>query len=150
MSKRTTQRTFHASEEEVDKKWYVVDAEGLVLGRLAANVARILRGKHKPIFSPHMDNGDFVIIVNAGKVRLTGKREEQKSYFTYSGYPGGDKTRMFKDLIKSNPQFVIEHAVRGMLPHNRLGRRLIKKLKVYADAGHPHEAQQPQELKFEL
>ncbi len=150
MSKRTTQRTFHASEEEVDKKWYVVDAEGLVLGRLAANVARILRGKHKPIFSPHMDNGDFVIIVNAGKVRLTGKREEQKSYFTYSGYPGGDKTRMFKDLIKSNPQYVIEHAVRGMLPHNRLGRRLIKKLKVYADAGHPHEAQQPQELKFEL
>ena len=150
MSKRTTQRTFHASEEEVDKKWYVVDAEGLVLGRLAANVARILRGKHKPIFSPHMDNGDFVIIVNAGKVRLTGKREEQKSYFTYSGYPGGDKTRMFKDLIKSNLQFVIEHAVRGMLPHNRLGRRLIKKLKVYADAGHPHEAQQPQELKFEL
>ncbi|MBE0642829.1 MAG: 50S ribosomal protein L13 [Bacteroidetes bacterium] len=150
MSKRTTQRTFHASEEEVDKKWYVVDAEGLVLGRLAANVARILRGKHKPIFSPHMDNGDFVIIVNAGKVRLTGKREEQKSYFTYSGYPGGDKTRMFKDLIKSNPQYVIEHAVRGMLPHNRLGRRLIKKLKVYADAGHPHEAQQPQELKFEI
>jgi large subunit ribosomal protein L13 len=150
MSKRTTQRTFHASEEEVDKKWYVVDAEGLVLGRLAANVARILRGKHKPIFSPHMDNGDFVIIVNAGKVRLTGKREEQKSYFTYSGYPGGAKTRMFKDLINSNPQYVIEHAVRGMLPHNRLGRRLIKKLKVYADAGHPHEAQQPQELKFEL
>ncbi|MFZ1729825.1 MAG: 50S ribosomal protein L13 [Bacteroidota bacterium] len=150
MSKRTTQRTFHANEEEVDKQWFVVDAEGLVLGRLAANVARILRGKHKPIFSPHMDNGDFVVIVNAGKVRLTGKREDQKSYFTYSGYPGGDKTRMFKDLIKSNPQYVIEHAVRGMLPHNRLGRKLIKKLKVYADAGHPHQAQQPKELKFEI
>lgn len=150
MSKRTTQRTFHASEEDVDKQWFVVDAEGLVLGRLAANVARILRGKHKPIFSPHMDNGDFVIIVNAGKVRLTGKREEQKSYFTHSGYPGGDKARMFKDLIKSNPQYVIERAVRGMLPHNRLGRRLIKKLKVYADGGHPHQAQQPQELKFEI
>ncbi|MBR9975093.1 MAG: 50S ribosomal protein L13, partial [Bacteroidetes bacterium] len=132
MSKRTTQRTFHASVEDVDKKWYVVDAEGLVLGRLAANVARILRGKHKPIFSPHMDNGDFVVIINADKVRLTGKREEQKSYFTYSGYPGGGKTRMFKDLIKSNPQYVIEHAVRGMLPHNRLGRRIIKKLKVYS------------------
>jgi large subunit ribosomal protein L13 len=150
MSKRTTQRTFHASVEDVDKKWYVVDAEGLVLGRLAANVARILRGKHKPIFSPHMDNGDFVIIINADKVRLTGKREEQKSYFTYSGYPGGGKTRMFKDLIKSNPQYVIEHAVRGMLPHNRLGRRIIKKLKVYSEAAHPHEAQKPEELKFEI
>lgn len=150
MSKRTTQRTFHASVEDVDKKWYVVDAEGLVLGRLAANVARILRGKHKPIFSPHMDNGDFVVIINADKVRLTGKREEQKSYFTYSGYPGGGKTRMFKDLIKSNPQYVIEHAVRGMLPHNRLGRRIIKKLKVYSEAAHPHEAQQPEELKFDI
>lgn len=149
MSKRTTQRTFQASEAEVDKKWYVVDAEGLVLGRLAANVARILRGKHKPIFSPHMDLGDFVIVINADKVRLTGKRQEQKSYFTYSGYPGGAKTRMFKDLIKTNPQYVIEHAVRGMLPHNRLGRRIIKKLKVYADANHPHTAQQPEELKFD-
>lgn len=150
MSKRTTQRTFHASVEDVDKKWFVVDAEGLVLGRLAANVARILRGKHKPIFSPHMDNGDFVIIINADKVRLTGKREEQKSYFTYSGYPGGGKTRMFKDLIKSNPQYVIEHAVRGMLPHNRLGRRIIKKLKVYSEAAHPHEAQKPEALKFDI
>jgi large subunit ribosomal protein L13 len=150
MSKRTTQRTFHASVEDVDKKWYVVDADGMVLGRLAANVARILRGKHKPIFSPHMDNGDFVIIINAGKVRLTGKREEQKSYFTYSGYPGGGKTRMFKDLIKSNPQYVIEHAVRGMLPHNRLGRQIIKKLKVYSEGAHPHEAQKPVEMKFEI
>ncbi|MDX9759168.1 MAG: 50S ribosomal protein L13 [Bacteroidota bacterium] len=150
MSKRTTQRTFHANVEDVDKKWFVVDADGMVLGRLAANVARILRGKHKPIFSPHMDNGDFVIIINAGKVRLTGKREEQKSYFTYSGYPGGGKTRMFKDLIKTNPQYVIEHAVRGMLPHNRLGRRIIKKLKVYSEGAHPHEAQKPEALTFEL
>jgi large subunit ribosomal protein L13 len=149
MSKRTTQRTFQANEAEVDKKWYVVDADGLVLGRLAANVARILRGKHKPIFSPHVDTGDFVIIINAHKVRLTGKRQEQKSYFTYSGYPGGSKTRLFKDLIKTNPQYVIEHAVRGMLPHNRLGRRIIKKLKVYADDAHPHAAQQPEELKFD-
>lgn len=149
MSKRTTQRTFQANEAEVDKKWYVVDADGLVLGRLAANVARILRGKHKPIFSPHVDTGDFVIIINAHKVRLTGKRQEQKSYFTYSGYPGGSKTRLFKDLIKTNPQYVIEHAVRGMLPHNRLGRRIIKKLKVYADDAHPHTAQQPEELKFD-
>lgn len=149
MSKRTTQRTFQATEAEVDKKWYVVDAEGLVLGRLAANVARILRGKHKPIFSPHVDTGDFVIIINADKVRLTGKRHEQKTYFTHSGYPGGVKVRMFKDLLKSNPQYVVEHAVRGMLPHNRLGRRIIKKLKVYADAEHPHIAQQPEALTFD-
>jgi large subunit ribosomal protein L13 len=149
MSKRTTQRTFQANEADVDKKWYVVDADGLVLGRLAANVARILRGKHKPIFSPHVDTGDFVIVINAHKVRLTGKRQEQKSYFTYSGYPGGSKTRMFKDLVKTNPQYVIEHAVRGMLPHNRLGRRIIKKLKVYAADSHPHTAQQPEALTFD-
>jgi len=149
MSKRTTQRSFQAREVDVDKKWYVVDADGLVLGRLAANVARILRGKHKAIFSPHVDTGDFVIIINADKVRLTGKRQEQKSYFTYSGYPGGAKTRMFKDLIKTNPRYVVEHAVRGMLPHNRIGRRIIKKLKVYADASHPHEAQKPEALSFE-
>jgi large subunit ribosomal protein L13 len=149
MSKRTTQRSFTAKEADVDKKWYVVDAEGLVLGRLAANVARILRGKHKPIFSPHVDTGDFVIVINADKVRMTGKRMEQKSYFTHSGYPGGTKTRLFKDLIQTNPQYVIEHAVRGMLPHNRLGRRIIKKLKVYAEAEHPHTAQQPESLTFD-
>jgi len=130
MSTKTTVRTFQAREEDVDKKWYVIDADGLILGRLAADVARILRGKHKPIFSPHTDAGDFVIVINAGKVRLTGKRFEQKSYFHYSGYPGGAKVRMFKDLIRSNPRFVVEHAVKGMLPHNRLGRRILKKLKV--------------------
>lgn len=146
---RTTQRTFQAKEADVDKKWFVVDADGLVLGRLAANVARILRGKHKPTFTPHVDTGDFVIVINAGKVRLTGKRPEQKSYFHYSGYPGGAKVRMFKDLIHTNPRFVIEHAVRGMLPHNRLGRRIIRKLKVYADAEHPHTAQQPETLTFD-
>jgi len=149
MSKRTTQRSFTPTVADVDKKWYVVDAEGLVLGRLAANVARILRGKHKPIFTPHADTGDFVIIINADKVRMTGKRQEQKSYFTHSGYPGGTKTRLFKDLIQTNPQYVIEHAVRGMLPHNRLGRQIIKKLKVYADADHPHTAQQPETLTFD-
>jgi large subunit ribosomal protein L13 len=143
MSNLTTARTFHAREADVDKKWYVIDADGMVLGRLAAAVARVLRGKHKPIFSPHIDTGDFVIVINADKVRVTGKREEQKSYFSYSGYPGGDKVRMFKDLIHKNPRFVIEHAVRGMLPHNRLGRRIFKKLKVYAGPAHPHAAQQP-------
>ena len=148
MSNQTTVRTFHAREEDVDKKWYVVDAEGMVLGRLAANVAHILRGKHKPIFSPHVDTGDFVIVINAGKVRVTGKRFEQKSYFHYTGYPGGARVRMFKDLVRSNPRFVIEHAVKGMLPHNRLGRRILKKLKVYSDGSHPHEAQKPEVLSM--
>jgi len=149
MSNLTTQRTFQAKEQDVDKKWYVVDADGLILGRLAAKVARILRGKHKPIFSPHVDTGDFVIIINAHKVRVTGKRVEQKSYFTHSGYPGGSRTRFFSDLVRTNPRYVIEHAVKGMLPHNKLGRRIIKKLKVYPDGNHPHQAQQPEPLTFE-
>ncbi|MDH7514254.1 MAG: 50S ribosomal protein L13 [Bacteroidota bacterium] len=149
MSLRMTDRTFQAREKDVEKKWYIVDADGMVLGRLAANVARILRGKHKPIFSPHVDTGDYVIVINAGKVRVTGKRYEQKSYFHYSGYPGGAKVRMFKDLVRSNPRFVVEHAVRGMLPHNRLGRRIIKKLKVYPEAEHPHAAQKPEVLTFD-
>ncbi len=146
MSNKTTVRTYQPKEADIDKKWYVVDADGMVLGRLAAVVARILRGKHKPIFSPHVDTGDFVIIINADKIRVTGKRTEQKSYFTYSGYPGGGKTRFFKDLVKTNPRYVIEHAVRGMLPHNRIGRRIIKKLKVYSNGTHPHEAQKPEPL----
>ncbi len=149
MSNRTTQRTFVPKDGDIEKNWFIVDAEGLVLGRLAANVARILRGKHKPIFSPHLDTGDFVIIINADKVRLTGKREEKKSYFSHSGYPGGTKVRMFKDLIKTNPRFVVEHAVRGMLPHNRLGRSQMKKLKVYAEDSHPHSAQKPEVLSFD-
>jgi large subunit ribosomal protein L13 len=149
MSNLTTIRTFQAKEADVDKKWYVVDAEGQVLGRLATQVARVLRGKNKPIFSPHVDTGDFVIVVNAGKVRVTGKRYEQKSYFSYSGYPGGAKTRMFKDLVRTNPQFVIEHAVRGMLPKNRLGRRIIRKLKVYTESTHPHQAQKPEALTLQ-
>ncbi len=143
-------RTYQAKEAEVEKKWYVVDAEGQILGRLASNIARILRGKHKPIFTPHVDTGDFVIVVNAEKIRVTGKRQEQKSYFSYSGYPGGAKIRYFKDLIRKKPEFVIEHAVKGMIPHNRLGRRIIKKLKVYAGPIHPHIAQTPVEFKFNL
>jgi large subunit ribosomal protein L13 len=150
MSNLTTIRTYQAKETDVEKKWYIIDAEGLVLGRLASNVARILRGKHKPIFSPHVDTGDFVIVINAEKVQVLGKRKDQKSYFSYSGYPGGAKVRMFKDLIRSNPRFVIEHAVKGMLPHNSLGRRIIKKLKVYPHGEHPHQAQQPEVLKFDI
>ncbi len=145
---KTTISTFQAREVDVEKKWYVVDADGMVLGRLAANVARILRGKHKPIFTPHVDTGDFVIVINASKVRVTGKRLDKKEYFRHSGYPGGVTMRSFKEQIQKNPRFVIEHAVRGMLPHNKLGRRIFKKLKVYAGNEHPHAAQQPIELKF--
>ncbi len=146
MSNLTTIRTFQAKEAEIEKQWYVIDAGDAVLGRLASQVARILRGKHKPIFTPHVDTGDYVIVINAGRVRLTGKRAEQKTYFTHSGYPGGAKTRAFKDLVKKNPRYVIEHAVKGMLPHNRLGRRIIKKLKVYDGPEHPHQAQMPEPL----
>lgn len=149
MSNNTTVRTYMAKEGDVEKKWYVVDADGLVLGRLAASVARVLRGKNKPTFTPHVDVGDYVIVINADKVRVTGKRFEQKTYFSHSGYPGGTKERHFKDLVKTNPRFVIEHAVKGMLPHNRLGRRIAKKLKVYAGGDHPHTAQQPEALTLD-
>jgi large subunit ribosomal protein L13 len=134
--------------EDVDKKWYVVDAKDQVLGRLAAQVARVIRGKNKAIFTPNMDTGDFVIVLNADKIKMTGKRELQKTYFSHSGYPGGTKIRTFTEMIEKNPDFVIRHAVKGMLPKNRLGRKLIKKLKVYTGNEHPHSAQQPEELSF--
>lgn len=137
-----------AREIDIQKKWYVVDAKDQVLGRLASNIARILRGKHKAIFTPHIDCGDFVIVINAEKVRLTGKREELKTYFRYSGYPGGAKFTSFKEYLKKHPEFVIEHAVKGMLPKGRLGRRIVKKLKVYAGKNHPHQAQKPEVLTF--
>lgn len=133
-------------EDEVEKKWYVVDAEGKVLGRIASEIARILRGKHKPIFTPNVDAGDYVIVINADKVQLTGKRTMKKTYFRYSGYPGGDTVTSFKEMMNKRPDYVIHHAVGGMLPHNRLGRRLRKKLKVYAGPEHPHKAQQPVNL----
>ncbi len=135
-------------ENEVEKKWYVVDAEGKVLGRLATEIARILRGKHKPIFTPNTDVGDYVIVINADKVQLTGKRPELKTYLRYSGYPGGDTKTSFKEMMSKRPDYVIHHAVGGMLPHNRLGRRLRKKLKVYSGAEHPHKAQQPINLEI--
>jgi large subunit ribosomal protein L13 len=133
-------------EADVQPKWYVVDAEGKTLGRLASQVAFLIRGKHKPDFTPHVDCGDFVVVINASKIRVKGKREEQKEYFHYTGYPGGDRFRSFKDLVKSKPEEVIELAVKGMLPKNTLGRKMGKKLKVYAGAEHPHEAQQPTEF----
>jgi len=134
-------RFFKTSENE--QKWHVVDAEGKTLGRIATEIARLLRGKHKPTFTPNADLGDFVVVVNAGKVKVTGKRAELKEYFHYTGYPGGATFTRFQDLLRKHPERVIETAVKGMLPHNRLGRQIIKKLKVYGGAEHPHAAQRP-------
>lgn len=134
--------------EDADRKWYVVDANDQVLGRLATQVASVIRGKHKPIFTPNMDTGDFVIVINADKIKLTGKRASEKTYFHHSGYPGGGKTKTITELLQKNPEFVIRQAVKGMLPKNRLGRKLIKKLKVYAGAEHPHTAQKPETLSL--
>ncbi|MBU1298125.1 MAG: 50S ribosomal protein L13 [Bacteroidetes bacterium] len=142
----TEKQTYFFKNEEIAKKWYLVDAKDKTLGRIASQVASILRGKHKPSFTPNADIGDFVIIINAEKVKLTGKRPELKEYFHYTGYPGGAKFESFKDLIKTKPEKVVMHAVKGMIPHNRLGRRLIQKLKVYAGPNHPHQAQQPESL----
>ncbi len=138
--------TVFFKQSDFEQKWFLVDAKGQTLGRLAAQVARVLRGKHKPTFTPNVDSGDFVVVVNAGKVKLTGKRTELKEYFHNTGYPGGAVFEKYQDLIRTNPQRVIEHAVKGMLPHNRLGRKIIRKLKVYADEKHPHAAQKPQAL----
>ena len=139
-------RTFTAKQAEIVRDWYVVDAKGLTLGRLAAKIAPILKGKHKPIYTPHLDCGDFVIVVNAEKVRVTGRKLDQKVYYRYSGYPGGISSTVLRDQLAKHPERVLEAAVRGMLPKNRLGRRMIKKLKVYAGDSHPHQAQQPKPL----
>ncbi len=143
------QRITHSfKESEITKKWYLVDAEGKTLGRVASNVARLLYGKHKPQFTPNADTGDFVIIINAEKIKVTGKRTELKTYFHYTGYPGGATVEEFKNLIKTNPEKIFQHAVKGMIPHNRLGARIIKKLKVYRGTEHPHQAQQPETINF--
>lgn len=135
-------------DSDIPQKWFLVDANGKTLGRIASQVARLLRGKHKPQFTPNADMGDFVVVVNAEKVQVTGKRAELKEYFHYTGYPGGDVFEKFKDVIKNHPERVIEHAVKGMIPHNRLGRRIIKKLKVYAGGEHPHSAQKPEVIEI--
>ncbi|HDM09891.1 MAG: 50S ribosomal protein L13 [Deltaproteobacteria bacterium] len=141
-------KTFVAKESEVDKRWYLVDAKGKVLGRLATQIAMRLRGKHKPIFTPHADTGDFIVVVNADKVVLTGSKLDNKCYYRYSGYMGGLKKRSAKKLLETKPEEILRHAVRGMLPKNSLGRRQLKKLKIYAGPDHPHEAQKPQELEI--
>ena len=140
------QKTWTATPSNIERKWYVVDAEGMVLGRLASQVAAILRGKNKPTFTPHFDTGDYVIVINADKVVLTGNKEDQKEYKRYSGYTGGQKITKFKDMKAKYPERIVEHAIVGMLPHNKLGRAMAKKLRVYAGTEHGHEAQFPEAL----
>ena len=141
-------KTYTPKADEVKRAWWVVDAEGKTLGRLATEIARILRGKHKPMFTPHLDVGDYVVVINAEKVTLTGNKADQKTYFRHSGYMGGEKHIPFRRMIATHPDRVIELAVRGMLPKNTLGRHTRKKLKVYAGSEHPHQSQQPQHLEI--
>lgn len=141
-------RTYSPKASEIRRAWYVVDAEDLVLGRLATEVARVLRGKHKPIYAPHLDCGDHVIVVNADKVVLTAGKADRKLVHRHSGYPGGLKTRTYGEVLARRPEEAIKRTVRGMLPKNRLGRQMLKKLKVYAGPDHPHAAQQPQPLEI--
>lgn len=137
-------RTFSAKASEVSRKWWIIDAQDQVLGQVAVKAANLLRGKEKPIFTPHVDTGDFVVVINAEKVRLTGKKEEQKSFMSFSGFVGGHKTESARSRRARHPELLVEHAVRGMIPHNRLGRAVYRKLKVYRGAEHPHGAQQPE------
>ena len=141
-------KTFMASPATIDRKWYVVDAEGKTLGRLASEVAKVLRGKNKPIFTPHIDTGDYVIVVNAEKIKVTGKKLDQKVYYRHSGYVGGIKETTLKEMLNKHPERVIEFAVKGMLPKGPLGRSMIKKLHVYAGPDHEQQAQKPVELTF--
>ena len=141
-------KTYMAKSADVQRKWYVVDAEGVTLGRLATQVATILRGKNKPIFTPHVDTGDYVIILNADKVVLTGKKLDQKIYYHHSGYAGGLKETVYRRLMEEKPTFAVKHAVIGMLPKGPLGRQMAKKMKVYAGSEHEHAAQQPEKLEI--
>jgi large subunit ribosomal protein L13 len=136
-------KTFSAKASEVQRQWWVIDARDQVLGRVAERAANLLRGKHKPIYTPHVDTGDFVVVINADKVRVTGKKDVQKSYMSFSGYVGGHHTENFKARLERHPELIIERAVRGMIPHNRLGRAVYTKLKVYKGEAHPHESQEP-------
>lgn len=136
-------KTFSPTPTDVDREWWVIDAQGLTLGRLASQIAILLRGKHKVKFAPHMDMGDYVVVINAEKIHVTGNRLEQKTYYRHSGYPGGLKSLTLRQLLDKNPERVLQLAVKGMLPKNRLGRAMAKKLKVYAGAEHPHTAQNP-------
>ncbi len=141
-------KTFMAKKGEIERKWYVVDASDKIVGRLATKIATILRGKHKPVYTPHVDIGDFVVVVNAEKIKFTGNKLDQKMYYRHTGYIGGLKERTAKEMLEKNPEEIIRHAVKGMLPKGRLGRKLLKKLKIYRGSNHPHEAQQPEKLEI--
>jgi large subunit ribosomal protein L13 len=141
-------KTYSAKPGDIEHSWYLVDADGQTLGRMASQIASILRGKHKPIFTPHMDCGDYVIVVNAEKVHVTGNRMDDKMYYRHSGYPGGLKQTPLREMLKTKPEMVIEEAVRRMLPKNNLGRHMLKKLRVYAGPEHQHQAQNPEPLEF--
>lgn len=141
-------KTYTARAEDIEREWFLVNAEGKTLGRLASEIAQVLRGKHKPIYTPHLDCGDFVIVVNAEKVRVTGRKLDQKMYYRHTGYPGGIKSISLRNQLQKHPKRVLKAAVRGMLPKNRLGRKMFKKLKVYAGNSHPHQAQQPKVLEL--
>lgn len=144
---QTLMKTFSAKSNDVDRKWWLIDAKDQVLGRVAVKAANLLRGKEKALFTPHVDTGDFVIVINAGKIRVTGKKEEQKSFMSFSGYVGGHKSENVRARRGRHPELLIERAVRGMIPHNRLGRSVYRKLKVYRGDKHPHAAQQPKTVK---
>jgi large subunit ribosomal protein L13 len=139
-------KTFSAKPADVERKWFVVDAENQVVGRLATQIATVLRGKHKPSYTPHVDTGDFVVVINADKARFTGQKETQKEYFRHTGYPGGVKLMTPKEAREKKPTFIVERAVQGMLPKTKLGRQMATKLKVYAGTDHPHQAQNPEPL----
>ncbi len=141
-------KTFSAKASDVDRKWWILDAKDQILGHIAEKAANLLRGKEKPIFTPHVDTGDFVVVINADKVRVSGKKEEQKSYMSFSGFVGGHKTETLRARRERHPELLIERAVRGMIPHNRLGRAVYRKLKVYRGDVHPHAAQQPTAVKL--
>ena len=142
-------KTFSAKAEQVDRKWWIIDARDQVLGRVAVKAANLLRGKEKAIVTPHVDTGDFVVVVNAEKVRLTGKKEEQKTFMSFSGFVGGHKSENARSRRARHPELLVEHAVRGMIPHNKLGRQVYRKLKVYKGEEHPHTAQQPQTVALD-
>lgn len=141
-------KTYSARAGEIQRNWWLVNADGLTLGRLSTKLAMLLQGKNKPVYTPHIDTGDFVVVVNADKLHVSGNKLEQKRYYRHSGYPGGQKSVLMRDLLANHPERVLRHAVAGMMPKNRLGRAQIKKLKIYSGIEHPHEAQQPQVLEF--
>ena len=142
-------KTYYAKPHEVEQEWLLIDAEDQVLGRVAAKAAHILRGKHKPTYTPHVDTGDYVVIINADKIRVTGNKGEAKRYYRHSGYPGGLKSESLNEVLAKKPERVLEHAIKGMLPHNTLGRAMGKKLHVYAGPEHPHQAQKPRKIEME-